>query len=56
MFLTNHTGDSVTVFKAADLSIITNVPMGPFSTPAGACSDRINFWFTVTSPNSLLRF
>jgi DNA-binding beta-propeller fold protein YncE len=56
MFLTNHTGDSVTVFKAADLSIITNVPMGPFSTPAGTCSDGINFWFTVTSPNSLLRF
>ncbi len=56
MFLTNNTGDSVTVFKAADLSVITNVPMAPYTAPTGSCSDGVNFWFTVQSPNSLVRF
>jgi hypothetical protein len=56
MFLTNNTGDSVTVFKAADLSVVTNVPMAPYTSPAGSCSDGINFWFTVNTPNTLLRF
>jgi hypothetical protein len=56
MFLTNEAGSSVTAFKAADLSVITNVPLAPFAFPAGACSDGINFWFTVSGPPSLLRF
>jgi hypothetical protein len=56
VFLTNNTGDSVTTFKAADLSVIANVPMAPYTTPGGSCSDGINFWFTANAPNSLLRF
>jgi hypothetical protein len=38
---------SVTLFKAADLSFIANVPTGTKSDPSGVCSDGINFWITL---------
>jgi hypothetical protein len=47
--------ESVTVFKAADLSVITNVTTGGASTFA-ACSDGINFWITLYSAEALARF
>jgi hypothetical protein len=46
----------VTAFKAADLSVITNLPTGTASEPYGACSDGINLWFTIATPNALVRF
>jgi YVTN family beta-propeller protein len=55
ILVTNWSGDSVTVFKAADLSVIANVAT-PSQQPYGACSDGVNFWFTVNNPNSLVRF
>jgi hypothetical protein len=44
ILITNTLGNSVTLFKAADLSFIANVPTGASTTPYGACSDGINFW------------
>ncbi len=44
ILITNNLGNSVTLFKAADLSFIANVPTGASTTPYGACSDGINFW------------
>jgi YVTN family beta-propeller protein len=52
VLVTNTGNNTVTVFKAADLSFIANVSTGPL-TPAGGCSDGINFWITA---NDLLRF
>ncbi len=47
---------SVTVFKAADLSVIANVPTGAGSTPYGVCSDGIHFWVPLQGNGNLLRF
>ena len=49
-------GNSVTVFKAADLSFIANVDRQDAGVrPNGACSDGINFWVGLGTGN-LLRF
>jgi hypothetical protein len=49
-------GSSVTVFKAADLSFIANIPTGASTDPVGACSDGINFWVNLSGTVNLLRF
>ncbi len=57
ILVTNQAGNSVSMWKAADLT-----PIGVFSTvanynPFGACSDGINFWVTVQGvPAHLARF
>ena len=55
ILVTNFTGSSVSLWKAADLS-----PIGVFgtggATPIGACSDGIAFWITLASTNQLARF
>lgn len=58
VLVTNGAGDSVTVFKAADLSFIANVPVAASTFPYTACSDGINFWVNLyfTLPGNLLRF
>lgn len=43
ILVTNGTG-SVSLFKAADLSIIGNFPTPGMSALVGVCSDRIRFW------------
>jgi hypothetical protein len=48
--------DSVSLFKAADLSIIGNYPTPGASSLYGACSDGINFWVVAFSSGKLLRF
>jgi hypothetical protein len=53
--LVANLGSSVTVFKAADLSLIANVP-APGTSPSGACSDGINFWVPSYATTSVLRF
>ena len=53
VLITNQASQSVTIFKAADLSLVANVPTG--SAPHGACSDGINFWVTLGSSGTLLR-
>jgi YVTN family beta-propeller protein len=56
VLITNTLGDSVSVFKAADLSFIANVPTGTSTAPWGACSDGINFWVPLAGAHNLLRF
>lgn len=50
--------NSVSLWKAADLSPLGSVSTGASSIPIGACSDGLNFWVTlaVTSPDWLLTF
>jgi len=52
---TNQVGGSVSLWKAADLSILGSFSMGVGSQPIGACSDGINFWITFRL-NQLARF
>ena len=56
ILVTSGGGDSVSLWKAADLT-----PIGAFSTgastgPSGACSDGTYFWITLSSTNQLARF
>jgi hypothetical protein len=51
---TNQNGNSVSLWRASDLS-----PLGSFSgapSPRGACSDGLNFWVTLGTDNSVVRF
>ncbi|MFY9552774.1 MAG: hypothetical protein WAU32_16625 [Thermoanaerobaculia bacterium] len=50
------TGDSVSVWRAADLTPIGVFQMPVISSPYGACSDGINFWITLPGSNQLARF
>jgi hypothetical protein len=54
--VTNQNGNTVTVFKAADLSFIANVSTGASTNPHGACSDGVNFWVTLSNTGSVVRF
>ena len=56
MLVTNIGGNSVSVFKAADLGFIANVDLGSGAFPYGPCSDGINFFVPVASANALMRF
>jgi hypothetical protein len=48
-------GDSVSLWKAADLSPISSLAIG--ASGAGVCSDGLNFWIiTNTSPGKLIRY
>ena len=46
---------SVSVWKAADLSIVGSISTGGNS-PNGACSDGVNFWVTLHDNGKLARF
>jgi hypothetical protein len=48
--------DTVTVFKAADLSFVANAPIGTSTFPSGACSDGVNFFVDLNNTGTLLRF
>jgi hypothetical protein len=56
ILVTNQTADTVSLFKAADLTPLGSVPTGSGSWPYGACSDGINFWITLNHSNQLVRF
>ena len=52
----NYSNDTVSLWKAADLT-----PLGSFATPIGgspygACSDGVNFWITLNTGAALARF
>jgi hypothetical protein len=56
ILVTNTFNNSVSLWKAADLT-----PMGSFSTgtdtePINACSDGLNFWIILNNTNKLARF
>ncbi|HKF45283.1 MAG TPA: S-layer homology domain-containing protein [Thermoanaerobaculia bacterium] len=51
----NFTGNSVSLWKAADFTPLGAFPVGS-SGPYGACSDGINFWITLNGSGKLVRF
>jgi hypothetical protein len=56
ILVTNFEGNSVSLWKAADLSPLGSFPTGNSTLPYGACSDGLNFWITLTNTNKLARF
>jgi hypothetical protein len=48
--------DSVSLWKAADLTPMGSVFTGSSSDPVGACSDGVSFWIGLGSPARLTRF
>ena len=54
ILVTSPTANTVSLFKAADLTSLGSFPIagGPF----GACSDGIHFWITLNVANQLARF
>jgi hypothetical protein len=56
ILVTNSVGNSVSLWKAADLSPLGSFPTGAGTNPFGACSDGLNFWITLTGTDKLARF
>jgi 6-phosphogluconolactonase len=56
ILVTNSSGDSVSLWKAADLTPVGSFATGTNTVPSGACSDGINFWITLGLSNQLARF
>jgi hypothetical protein len=56
ILVTNSTGNSVSLWKAADLSPLGSFSTGAGSHPNGACSDGLNFWINLRGINKLGRF
>jgi hypothetical protein len=54
--LVTNAGNSVSLWKAADLSPQGSVSTGAFTSPFFACSDGINFWITLVNTSRLARF
>jgi hypothetical protein len=54
--LVTNNGNSVSLWKAADLSPLGSVSTGSATQPYGACSDGLNFWITLISTGKLARF
>jgi hypothetical protein len=56
ILVTNIFGDSVSLWKAADLTPLGFVSTGATTTPIGACSDGLNFWIALNGAGKLARF
>jgi hypothetical protein len=56
ILVTNQVGDSVSLWKAADLTPLGIFATGAGTLPYGACSDGLNFWITLTTADKLARF
>src|SRR5262249_2437024 len=56
VLVTNQIGNSVSLWKAADLTTLGAFGMGASTNPFGACSDGGNFWTTLGVPGQLARF
>ena len=56
VLVTNGAGASVSLWKAADLTPLGSYSTGPGSSPAGACSDGVNFWIALGGTAELARF
>jgi hypothetical protein len=56
ILVTNFLGNSVSLWKAADLSPLGSVSTGLNIHPYGACSDGLNFWITLITTDKLARF
>jgi hypothetical protein len=57
ILITNVNGNSVSLWKAADLTPLGSFSTGAGTNPNGACSDGLNFWITLNAnPGKLARF
>jgi hypothetical protein len=56
ILVTNFNGDSVSLWKAADLTPLGTFATGAGTFPVGACSDGLNFWITLNNVDKLARF
>jgi hypothetical protein len=56
ILVTNINGDSVSLWKAADLTPLGSFLTGTGTSPNGACSDGLNFWITLGGTDKLARF
>jgi hypothetical protein len=56
VLITNEFGNSVSLFKAADLSPLGSFPLGASTQPLIACSDGVSFWITLNLAGQLARF
>jgi hypothetical protein len=56
ILITNSNSDSVSLWKATDLTPIGSFSSGTNTNPFGACSDGLNFWVTLQDTNKLARF
>jgi hypothetical protein len=56
ILVTNEFGDSVSLWKASDLTPIGTFPTGDLTAPTGVCSDGLNFWITLRDVDKLARF
>jgi len=56
ILVTNGSGNSVSLWKAADLTPLGTFATGANTNPFGACSDGLNFWITLRNTGKLARF
>ena len=56
ILVTNFTSNNVSLWKAVDLTPLGTFATGNGSNPFGACSDGLNFWFTLNGTGKLARF
>lgn len=56
ILVTNMLSDSVSLWKAADLTPLGSFATGAGSDPYGVCSDGVNFWITLYGADKLARF
>lgn len=54
--LVTNLGDSVSLWKASDLTPIGSFSTGAGSAPGGVCSDGLNFWIALFNTGKLARF
>jgi len=52
----NLNGNSLSLWKASDLTPLGSVATGVNTRPSGACSDGVNFFVTLSGTNQLLHF
>jgi hypothetical protein len=56
ILVTNLFDNSISLWKAADLTPLGSFSTGAGTNPYGACSDGLNFWITLQGTNKLARF
>jgi hypothetical protein len=56
MLVTNSGNNSVSIFKASDMSPLGSISTGANTVPFGACSDGMSFWVTLPGIDKLARF
>jgi DNA-binding beta-propeller fold protein YncE len=54
ILVTNYIGNTVSLFKAADLSSVASLLIGEI--PAGVCSDGVSFWIALQAGDAIARF